>query len=246
MARTICGQGCFVACFAVCLAVGCLALPAHAQWSGKGALGYVMARGNTDTTALNGSVDAKDVAGNWTNLVGSSMLRAATSGVTSAYRYEGHSQSNYRLTEESYAFASLRYEHDGFSTFQHQAVLAAGYGYKFLDTPVVKLAGEIGAGDRKSEVRLTGAQETDHVGRASINYEQAINPLTKLVDAWNVESGPDDTFMTNDLGLQVKVSAKLALSVDYQVHHHSNVTQLPGTVVYKTDQLTTVNLVFSF
>jgi len=30
------------------------------------------------------------------------------------------------------------------------------------------------------------------------------------------------------------------------VHHHSNVTQLPGTVVYKTDQLTTVNLVFSF
>jgi len=225
------------------LAAAAMAAPAQAQWAGKGQLGYVLSRGNSDASTLNGKVDATDTVESWTHGLGASVLRAATSGVTSANRYELHGQSNYRISPASYLFGGARYEHDAFSSFAHQAVLDGGYGYKFVDTADTKLNGELGVGYRRSAVRLTGQSEGDAIWRGAMNYETAFNASTKLIEKLAIESGSKDTFITNDLALQVKMSDKLALNLDYSVRHHSAVS---GPTVYKTDQLTTANLVFSF
>jgi putative salt-induced outer membrane protein len=236
---------CGRAIVATAFALGCLA-SAHAQWSGKGQLGFVEARGNTDTSALNAGIDFKDIDGAWTHTFGASALRADTSGVTTADRYEFHEQSNYAISPQSYLLGGAHFEHDDFSSFAHQGAVEAGYGYKFIDASDTKLAGEIGAGYRRSEIRASGQNEGDAIGRLAMNFEHSFNAATKVTDKLAVESGKDDTFTTNDLGLQVKMSDKLALGVDYTVRHHSIVVEAPGTVIYKTDQLTTVNLVYSF
>lgn len=223
--------------------------PAWAQttapngWVGKGELGYVLARGNTDSSTLSGKTEATDTLDAWTNILGGSVLRADSAGVTSANRYELHGQSNYKISAEGYVFGGLRFEHDDFSSFAHQAIVDAGYGYKFVDTPDTKLAGELGLGYRRSKVRLTQQDEGDGIVRAAMNYEHAFNAATKVLDKFGVESGSNDTLITNDLALQVKMSDRLALSLDYSVRHHSTIS---GTTLYKTDQLTTANLVFSF
>lgn len=228
---------------------GCLALalaaasfPASADWEGKGELGFVLARGNTESTTLNAKADVAKTIDRWTHGAGFSVLKATTNGVDSASRYELHGQSNYALSDRSYVYGNLRYEDDEFSPFTYQALAGAGWGYKLIDTESTKLSTEVGAGYRKIEQRLDGESESDAVARGAVNFEHAFNAATKLYDKFRVESGSSNTQLENSLGVQVKMSDRLALGVDYTVRHNSNVTG----AAKKLDQLTTANIVFAF
>lgn len=224
------------------LALAAASLPAHADWQGKGELGFVLARGNTEATTLNAKTDLTKTIDRWTHGVGFSVLKATTNGVDSANRYELHGQSNFALSDRSYVYGNLRYEDDAFSPFTYQALAGAGWGYKILDGESTKLSTEIGAGYRMLERRLDGESQGDAVARGAVNFEHAFNAATKIYDKFRVESGSSNTQVENSLGVQVKMSDRLALGVDYTVRHNSNVT---GTAK-KLDQLTTANVVFAF
>ena len=217
--------------------------PPRDVWFGKGALGAVIARGTSDSTTISAAVDATELTGDWKHQLGASALRASTSGVTSADRYEFHGQSDYQLSGRSYVFGALRYDDDHFSAFSYQATFVGGYGYRWIDSATTKLNTEIGGGYRRSKVRIDGSQEGDAIVRAAINFEHSLNAATKITDKFLIESGKDDTFTTNDIGLGVKMSDKLGLSLNYLVRNHS---KTPDPRVKKTDTLFTANIVFSF
>jgi putative salt-induced outer membrane protein YdiY len=61
------------------------------------------------------------------------------------------------------------------------------------------------------------------------------------VEALSVESGRSNTLLKNNLGVQVKMGSALALAVSYSYIRNSSP---PVTVLSKTDQLTTVSLVY--
>jgi putative salt-induced outer membrane protein len=219
------------------------AAPAHAaDWTGKGELGLVLSRGNSDADTLNAKVDVSTEPGQWTHAVGFSALRASTDNVTTADRYELRGQTNYKLTERSYLFGALRYENDEFSAFDYQGTASGGYGYKFIDTETTRFVGQIGAGYRVAEVRLTGDEENEAVARGDILFQHQLTPTTKLVERFLVEAGSSNTFLQNELSVEVKMTEKLALSVAYAVRHN---TEAPAGIE-KTDQLTTANIVFAF
>lgn len=224
------------------LAAALVALPAYADWKGKGELGFVLSRGNSEAQTLNAKVDMGTEVGNWTHTAGFSALRATTAQLTTANRYELRGQTNYKITDRSYVFGALRYEDDRFSAFDYQATASAGYGYKFIDTPKTKFSGQIGAGYRVAEVRLTGAKENGVVGRGDLMFEHQLTDTTKVLDKFLVESGASNTFVQNELALQVKMTDALALSVAHAVRHNTDVP----VGVRRTDQLTTANLVFAF
>jgi putative salt-induced outer membrane protein len=220
-----------------------VATPASASdWKGKGEFGLVLSRGNSEAETLNAKVDVGTEIGKWTHSVGFSALRASTESVTTADRYELRGQTNYKLTDRSYLFGGLRYENDEFSAFDYQATGSGGYGYKFIDTERTKFIGQIGAGYRLSEVRLTGESQDEAVARGDILFEHQFTDTTKLIEKFLVEAGSSNTFLQNELAVEVKMTDRLALSVAYAVRHNTK-TQ-PG--VEKTDQLTTANIVFAF
>jgi putative salt-induced outer membrane protein len=213
-----------------------------ADWEGKGELGFVLSRGNSDAETLNAKIEAKTEIDRWTHALGFAALRASTDNITTADRYELRGQTNYKLTERSYVFGALRYENDEFSAFDYQATGSAGYGYKFIDTEATKFIGQIGAGYRLAELRLTGEQENEAVARGDILFEHQFTPTTKVIERLLVEAGGNNTFLQNDLAVEVKMTDRLALSVAYTVRHN---TDAPAEV-RKTDQLTTANIVFAF
>ena len=55
-----------------------------------------------------------------------------------------------------------------------------------------------------------------------------------------VETGSDNTYLQNDLGLEVSISGALAMRVGYQVRHN---TDVPAGIE-KTDTLTTIGLIY--
>ena len=229
--------------------------PRPSGWATRSELGFVMARGNTDTRSGNFKFDTAYVTGRWKYNFGLGALYADSNHIRTAQRWDSHFQTDLKLSERAYWFGAVRYENDQFSGFQYQESVSTGAGYDFVKTDATKFSAQLGAGARRLRPELlvrdpnTGAvieripsnATTDPVANAALNFEHNFNASTKVLDTLSVESGQSNTSTRNSLSLQVKMNSSLALSVGYQVLNNSSP---PAGTLKHTDTLTTVNLVY--
>jgi putative salt-induced outer membrane protein len=235
-------------------------LAAHADdlpqgWSGKGQVGYVMSRGNSDTDALNAKLDLNLVQDDWKHNLLLDALYGKSAGITSAERWDARLQSDYQITRRLFSFGALSYQDDRFSGFQYQASASAGMGYKFFDSDATKLSAQLGVGYRalRPEIlikddlgavtaRILQPTQSEAVGTAGIDFAQQFNSSTHLTDKMVAESGSSNTSIRNDLALEVKMNKKLSLAVGYTVIENTK----PPAGLKQTDTTTTLNLVYAF
>ena len=213
---------------------------AHADWKYKAEIGASFASGNSENESANGAFVAKYSGEQWGHELGLAGNYGNDGGTTTAQRWEFRGQSNYKFGEKAYAFGAGRYEDDRFSAYDYQATLAGGLGYRFVDTERTKFWVQGGPGYRYAKVNETGETEDGLIFRGDVGLDYQITETTKVVDRFLVEAGSDNTYLQNDLGLEVTISGALGLRVGYQVRHNTDVP--PG--VDKTDTLTTVGLLY--
>jgi putative salt-induced outer membrane protein len=236
---------------AALVVVSMLAVPvAQAQWTGKGEVGISLASGNTDTKTGNAAIEFADTVGNWKHTFGFDGVYAAESGATTAQRWDGYEQSDFNFDPRNFAFGAARYEDDRFSGFKYQATLSTGVGRHFIASDSTKLTATIGIGYKNFETRdvydadgiLVEAHSTDNqaIARGTLAYEHKLSETTTIVEKFLVEAGSQNTFLQNELALQVKINTRLALAVGYSVRDNTS----PPTGFKKTDTLTTLNLVY--
>lgn len=233
--------------------------PPQDTWIGKGQAGFLESKGNSNAESINANIDLSRFDGAWKNEIYFATLYGKNNGIVSAERYEAREQTNYNFTPRMFAFGGLRYEHDLFDGFQYQASATGGLGYKFLDDKDTTLSAQIGAGFRqiRPEILLTAPsgevtarypQDTTRsgIGTFEVDYLHKFSSTTTLTDKYYMEAGSDNTMLQNNLQLAVKMTTKLALAIGYQVI--DNTHPAPGSVppLKKVDQLTTVNLQYSF
>jgi len=213
---------------------------ALADWTAKGELGASFATGNSENESANAALEVKNTLEKWTHTMGFAGNYGSDSSTTTAQRWEVRGQSDYKFTERAYWFGAGRYEDDRFSAYDFQATAATGLGYKFIDTERTKFWVQGGPGYRFAEVRATGESEDGLIFRGDVGFEHQLTATTKVVDRLLVEAGSDNTYVQNDLGLEVTITGALGLRVGYQVRHNTDVD--PG--IEKTDTLTTVGLLY--
>lgn len=216
--------------------------PLAAEWSGKGELGLVIARGNSDSETLNSEVGLTYSEERWTNESGISYLRTEESGETTASRIVADNKTDYALTDRRYVLAALRYDRDRFSGFRYQGSAALGYGYRVLEGETHFLKLEAGPGVRFSEERESGESETELIGRGYAEYRWVISGNTELSNHLLVETGGENTFLENQTALVVAINSRLALKTGFAVRHNTDVAEGRDN----TDTLTTMNLVYDF
>jgi len=227
------------------------AVPAHADWSGKGETGLVLASGNTDTQTANAKVQAINETSDWKLALGGAVLYSSDEEGKTANRWNAFSQLNWNFTQRNFLFGAGRYEEDEFSGFKYQATASYGFGRRFFDAPATKATGTIGAGYKFFETRDSFDEDTgalieegdssrEVIVRATLDFEHQFTPTTSIVNDLIVESGADNTFVSNDLALQVKMTDVLALAVGFSVRHNTQ----PPEDFQETDTLTTINLVY--
>lgn len=223
-------------------------MAAHAQWKGKAEAGVVMARGNSESTTANGKLDMALEKEKWKHSAYLAAVFAQSENAvterleTDTERYEARWQSDYNFSKRSYWFGGLRYDRDLFSGFDYQASITTGYGYRFIDTDRTKFYGQAGVGYRKLRDAVTDIESDDIIFQGMLGFEYQITPNTKLTDKVIVEAGEENTFISNDLALEVKMSERFGLSVGYSVRNNSD----PPPGLESTDTLTTVNLTYTF
>jgi len=222
--------------FALCAVSGA----ARADWSAKGELGASIASGNSENESANATLEIKNTLDKWVHTFGLAGNYGSDGTVTTAERWEARGQSDYTFNERAYWFGAGRYEDDRFSTFDYQASLSTGLGYKLIDTERTKFWVQAGPGYRFAEVRETGEKEDGVILRGDVGFEHQLTETTKIVDKFLVETGSDNTYLQNDLGLEVTIMGSLGLRVGHQVRHNTDV----APDVEKTDTLTTVGLLY--
>jgi putative salt-induced outer membrane protein len=239
------------------LACTLIALPlltcgeARAAWTGKGEAGLVIANGNTETKNSNVKLDLATTRETWKHAVGFAAIYASSDELTTGQRWEAFEQSDYNFSTRSFWFGAGRYEDDRFSGFEYQAIVSTGAGRHFIDNDRTKFTGSAGLGYKFFETRDTyddtgtvllqqGESDNEAVLRGTLDFSHALTETTKLLDKFLVESGSDNTFVQNDIGIQVKISDVLALAAAYSVRHNTD----PPLGFRKTDTLTTLNLVY--
>lgn len=224
----------------VAIAMTGMSSAALADWTAKGELGGSFASGNSENEAVNAALEVKNTYDQWTHTLGFAGNYGSDGEETTAERWEVRGQSQYQFTDRAYGFGAGRYEDDRFSAYDFQASLAAGLGYKIIDTERTKFWVQGGPGYRFAELRDTGESEDGVIFRGDLGLDHQLTDTTKIVERFLVETGSDNTYLQNDLGLEVMISGALALRVGYQVRHNTDVA--PG--IENTDTLATVGLIY--
>ena len=227
--------------------------PGDPTWAIRTVLGYSKTGGNTDNSAGNFLFHGAHVLGDWKLLFGGDALYGSTKGETTAQAWDAFLQANYNLTPRFYWYVGGRYDDDRFSGFAYQAAVKSGVGYEFIDTDATKLTAQVGAGYRKLRPEIlvkndVGAvisrteqpEESDAILDAGVAFEHNLNQYTKLFAAVTVQSGSQNTLTNASVGLQVKMSDRLALSAGYKLIDNSS----PPAGSGRRDTLTTLGLVY--
>jgi putative salt-induced outer membrane protein len=225
------------------LVLGCallVAAPAHADWSAKAELGGSVATGNSENQSANAALALKHRFDSWTNEYGFTGNYGNDGSDTTAQRWELRAESMYDFTPKAFWFGAARYENDRFSAYDYQASIATGLGYKFIDTEETRLRMQVGPGYRYSRQRDTGRTVDGMIARGNLLLEQRLTSNTKVVERFLVESGSANTYLQNNLGLEVKMTGTLGLRIGYEVRYNSDVE--PG--IEHTDTLTTIGLLY--
>jgi putative salt-induced outer membrane protein len=224
----------------VAVATSGMSSAALADWTGKGELGGSFASGNSETEAVNAALEMKGSYDKWTHTLGFAGNYGSDSGSTTAQRWELRGQTQHEITDRAYAFGAARYEDDRFSAYSFQTSLAGGLGYKIIDSERTKFWVQGGPGYRYAEFNDTGESEDGLIFRGDLGFDHQLTDTTKIVERFLIETGSENTYLQNDIGLEVSINGALALRLGYQVRHNSDVP--PGTE--KTDTLTTIGLIY--
>lgn len=231
------------------------AAPAHAGWTGSGELGAVAARGNTDSNSANAKLDIANEIDRWKHSLLFNELYGSSNDVTTNNRWEVRWQTDYKLTEPLYWFGGLRYERDHFGAYAYQESATTGLGYKLIDNDTTQFSVQGGIGIKKSQpqtlvkddddsdrvlYRIYEEKETRGNLVAGAKLEHKLTANTKILDTLLVEGTSANTFVQNDLALQVSMSDRFALSVAYGIRQNTS----PPPDNEKIDQITTISVVY--
>jgi putative salt-induced outer membrane protein len=224
----------------VAVAMSGMSSAALADWTSKAELGGSFASGNSENESANAALAVKYVVDKWQHTLGFAGNYGNDGETTTAQRWELRGQTQYDFTDRAYGFGAARYEDDRFSSYDYQASLSGGLGYKIINSDRTKFWVQGGPGYRFAELRDTGESEDGVIFRGDLGFDHQFTETTKLVERFLIETGSDNTYLQNDLGLEVTISGALALRLGYQVRYNTDVQ--PG--IEKTDTLATVGLIY--
>ncbi|MFT4246547.1 MAG: DUF481 domain-containing protein [Pseudomonas sp.] len=232
----------FIAVLGIIAAPSAFADPNSDSWSGSGEIGLASAKGNTDSQTYVGKLNIKKDIEKWSYGAGAQFLYAKSDDEESARRYEAFASAAYNLDDRSYINSVLRTQRDHFATYEYQHTASVNYGYKAINNDRTQLTFEVGPGYRWAKLQDERVHENEVIGRGYADFKHKLTDTTAFFNTLLVESGSSNTYIADDIGLQVQMSKALALKAAYQIHHNTEVVD----DTKRTDTLTTVNVVYGF
>jgi putative salt-induced outer membrane protein len=213
------------------------------KWEGLGEFGFVNTTGNTESTALNMKLNFTYNAERWRHRFLATALMTSEDGIQDNERYTAEIQSDRHLNEKSWIFGVLRWDADKFGSYDPQVSLTAGYGRQLMKSEKHEMKGEIGAGYKKLEERVSDISTSEAIVRILLEDSWQVFKTTRWDNRLLVETGSSNTFTQFDTGLAVSMTEAFAVKLGWQMRNNS---KIPPDDEHNTDTVTSINLVYNF
>ena len=185
-------------------------------------LGYLATTGNTETSSLNTSFEAKYVVGQWHHEATASAINASEDKVTTAEAYEAGWKSGWDFTDRDFVFGRLNWRKDRFGGFNTQFSQTVGYGRRIIDTDAHTLNGEVGFGARQSEDQL-GVSQDETIVTGALDYRWTFSDTSHFGQTLRIEAGSENTFSESVTSITARLVGALNLVASYTIRNNSDV-----------------------
>jgi len=213
------------------------------DWSGSGDLGYNSVSGNSESDSLAAALSANyDTLGDWLFMGEFDTYSASQDEETTAKTYSFKLQSDYKISESSFAFGNVRYLDDRFSGYGYQASSSIGLGKTFFDDGISLFRAQTGVGYRKNKLLGGMGEESESIWTTRASYNRALTESTRFESRVLTESGAENTYVEGNVALGVLMTDNLGIKLSYLIKHNSDVPV--GTE--NTDKYITVSLNYLF
>lgn len=219
-------------------------------WRGSFALSASGTSGNTDTGEISGAGRLTYGAGDWSHLFGFAIEYGESNGVKNEEKFFGTYEANRYFTPEFYVFGLGRYQYDGLLLDTNGAVvngsetdafLGFGPGYRVLNKENNTWRIQGGPGVRYFK-DATGVSETEVGFIASSRYYYGFNETVSFTMDTDVLGSEVNTIISNDAGLNFKMSENLSTRVSYRTDYNTD----PVGNLRSTDNSIGLSLVIGF
>jgi putative salt-induced outer membrane protein len=211
------------------------------SWSASAELGFLHTDGNSETETLNAKFDGKKQYKSWEHHLVLEALNSSANDVRSSEKYMAGLQSDYAINDRSYFLSALDWEKDRYSSFDYQASLVLGYGYKVLVQDDQKLSLEVAPGYRVSEF-VSGDTQKEGIVRLAERYFYKLSETSSLNQSLSYEWGDDNAITRFNISITSQVAGDLSMKAGYGLKHNSEVP----SGAKNTSTETSVTLVYSF
>ena len=212
------------------------------EWSGVGEAGLVIVEGNSESQVLNASLTFENVSDKWDHKLKLAATSAESNGDKDAESYTAAWDTQYTLSERTFAFGDLRYFDDKFDSFEAIYTSAVGAGYRVINTEKISWKTSAGVGYRQTELEVTGEEQSGVNYLLTSLYKHKLTDTATLSNETRVEISDDNTFTQNIFGFNVAINNALAMKFAYEIRYNSK----PAEEDLHSDSITSVNLVYNF
>ncbi|ROQ23443.1 DUF481 domain-containing protein [Gallaecimonas pentaromativorans] len=221
-------------------------------WKGSMELGVLVTSGNSKATNINGKLNVTQDMEHWRNTYNLESLYTDSDEETTAERYRGAVQGDYKFNDKEFWYVRGAYEKDRFSGYDYQSSVSTGYGNRFWQVEDGSFfEASAGVGYRSNEIDRDSSdyQEGDEsdrgaIGRLAAKFEYHLTDTSLFRQELNTEIGLEDgnSITESVTSLQANVMGNLAMKVSYRIKYTSDV---PADTE-KTDTETSFTLLYSF
>ncbi len=235
-------------------------------WSGTATLGATSSTGNAEASNINGAIRLGKTVNRWEHLVFGSIFKGTSSIViddptqTAEELAPGEQprriivkgdnsdrlalgyQPKFFYNPKTYFFGILDWEQDKPGNIDSATRQIIGVGYKFYGNESGYLSGEIGFGNKTTDL-VSGGDVDGGIGYLGLNFLNRPNENVTFNADLRSDFGSDNTFIELGLGVAFKLSEKLALKVAHFTRSNSDLSSGDSPLDSNSDSVTSLNLV---
>ena len=219
-------------------------------WRGSFALTASGTSGNTDTGELSAAGRLTYGVGSWNHLMGFAIEYGESNGIKNEEKFFATYEGSRYFTEQFYVFGLARLEYDGYvvddagNEIDGETIdgfLGFGPGYRVLNQPNHTWRVQGGPGVRYFE-DVNNNDDTEVGFILSSRYFYALTDTVSFTNDTDVLGSDTNTILTNDAGVNFKVSDNLSTRISYRIDYNTD----PAAGLKSTDNTLGVSLVLGF
>ncbi len=228
-------------------------------WTGSVSIAGSIESGNIESTDFDLAGRVRNSTGPWNQTVGLAFEYGKDDDVENEKSVFGVYDVNRDISDRLYVFGLARAEYDEFDPFRRDAFAGVGPGYRIFNQPDLAWRVQAGPGVRFTETsradvvdangvvigEVGGDDETEFGALASSFFYWQIAENVAMTNDTNVLYSDVNTLITNDLGVNLRVTDLVSTRLGYRTEYVTDLGDLEDAEFDETSNEFTAALVFS-